>query len=321
MKARLQKLLEASAMSRQGLTTLTRELLEHMARERDEEINRGLMRDLLKQNAVSRRLLDERMREINEKNTELRRLDKVKNDFLGIAAHDLRGPLGAIQLASSLLCSEVCERHGEADRRALLQQIEELSKFMLHLLDELLDVTAIESGNLHMRPREQSYKEFLQTVVNANRALAEAKDIELSLDCNADLGACVFDENRLRQVLNNLVSNAVKYSHRDTNVRITASASSGGVVTSVCDQGQGIPEAELGKLFNDFQRTSVRSTGGERSTGLGLAITRRIVEAHGGEIGVESEVGKGSRFWFWLPRTPAVVSEPPAAEASDSLRA
>jgi len=110
-----------------------------------------------------------------------------------------------------------------------------------------------------------------------------------------------FDENRIGQVLNNLLTNAFKYSPINTSVVLRVRAISGSVEFSVLDQGQGIPPDEIPKLFGAFQRASTKPRAGEDSTGLGLCISRKIVEAHGGKIGVESEPGRGSRFWFTLP--------------------
>mgnify|MGYP003456848650 FL=1 len=112
------------------------------------------------------------------------------------------------------------------------------------------------------------------------------------------------DATKIEQVLNNLVSNAVKYSHAGTAVRVSVGAVGKEIVVAVRDQGQGIPGAELSKLFQPFSRTSVKSTAGEKSTGLGLAITHKIVEGHGGRIWVDSRQGEGSTFSFSLPLSP-----------------
>jgi signal transduction histidine kinase len=110
-----------------------------------------------------------------------------------------------------------------------------------------------------------------------------------------------FDQNKIEQVLNNLISNAIKYSHPHTTITIEVLKEKAFVVTNVIDQGQGIPQDELPHVFKAFQKTSTKPTAGEKSTGLGLAIVKKIVEGHQGEIGVESEVGKGSTFFFKLP--------------------
>ncbi len=143
--------------------------------------------------------------------------------------------------------------------------------------------------------------DLAQRNISLNRVLAHQKAIELVFHPSDTLPTLVLDRSKVEQVLNNLIGNAVKYSHPGTRVTISIEAVSGFAVCSVSDQGLGIPAEEIPKLFKAFGRTSVRATGGEQSTGLGLAIVRRIVEGLGGRITVESEVGKGSTFTFTLP--------------------
>jgi signal transduction histidine kinase len=131
--------------------------------------------------------------------------------------------------------------------------------------------------------------------------LAEKKGIRLAFAPECGLPPVILDRQKIEQVLNNLVSNALKFSLPGSMVRVSASRVNGSVVVTVGDRGPGIPSEELDRLFKPFSRTSVRSTAGERSTGLGLAISRKIVEAHGGRIWAESEVGMGSTFSFSLP--------------------
>jgi signal transduction histidine kinase len=134
--------------------------------------------------------------------------------------------------------------------------------------------------------------------------LAEGKDITIALNADKNLPAVPADAFRIEQVLNNLIGNAIKFSHSGTTITLTVKGDEkGGVHVAIADQGQGIPADERERLFQPFSRTSVKSTGGESSTGLGLAITKRIIEAHGGSLEVHSEVGMGSVFSFTLPAT------------------
>lgn len=302
IRKRVVNLLEATEANRRGFRVMGREVIDLLARARDHEIDREMLRDLLRRNYLANRLLDERMREIDRKNVELQRVNKVKNDFLAMASHDLRGPLGVVRISASILSDSLSDNLTE-DQKTLVQQIHGASDFVLQLLDDLLDVAVLESGGVKLSLKERDYGTFVRDVIEANRAIAEAKDIRLSLECPPDVGEVCFDETRLRQVLNNLIGNAVKFSHRETAIVVTVEADGPRLATHVTDQGQGIPKTELPKLFQDFHRGSVKSTGGERSTGLGLSIARRIVEAHGGEIRVESEVGRGSRFSVLLSRS------------------
>ncbi|MFC1601144.1 sensor histidine kinase [Candidatus Sumerlaeota bacterium] len=179
---------------------------------------------------------------------------------------------------------------------------------MLRLINDLLDVSAIEAGKLTLKREEVNLHQYLEEVRASNAILAKEKSIALGLEIRSPLPGIVFDRSRIVQVLNNLITNAIKFSHRETSIILSATADDHEIVISVADQGQGIPAEEMCNLFSDFTKTSVRPTGGEKSHGLGLAIVKRIVEAHAGRIWVESDVGKGSTFFFSLPRQ-ATVSE------------
>ena len=138
----------------------------------------------------------------------------------------------------------------------------------------------------------------------ANLLLAKAKSIDLNVNLSDNLPAVHIDAERINQVITNLVTNAIKYSHKNTNITLEAFRSDGFVQVSIKDQGQGIPEDELPNLFGKFTKTSTRSTAGEKSTGLGLAIVKKIIEGHQCKIWVESKHGQGSVFSFTLPAAP-----------------
>jgi len=230
----------------------------------------------------------------------LENLNELKNEFLGIAAHDLRNPIGTNLFLADLLCKEVANVLTEEQFR-YLSDIQSSSRFMLQLIDDLLDVSAIEAGLLHLKRRPSDLRKLLKRNVSFNSKLASQKHIHVGLQIEGELPKLSLDEGKIEQVLNNLISNAVKFSQPGTAVEVRAVAEDDGVLISVRDQGPGISEAEHVKLFQPFGLTSVRATAGERSTGLGLAISRKIVEGHGGHIRVESQIGIGSLFLFTLP--------------------
>jgi signal transduction histidine kinase len=240
---------------------------------------------------------------------QLVQLNQEKNRFLGIAAHDLRSPLGIIKGYLDLLLDgdlgAVAPEHA-----ALLERMKRISERMLGLINDLLDVSAIEAGRLEIRPEAIDVNSFLQSCRQANELAARAKSIELALDLPKSLPPIWIDAARVDQVMDNLISNAIKFSYPHTQVTISARSVvqapdvPPGVEISVVDQGQGIPAVELPRMFQPFSTISVRPTAGEKSTGLGLVIAQRIVEAHGGHIRVESAVGKGSCFSFTLPAVP-----------------
>jgi signal transduction histidine kinase len=220
--------------------------------------------------------------------------------LLGMAAHDLRNPIGSNLFLAELLCEEVATVLTEEQLR-YLYDIRSSSKFMLQLIDDLLDVSSIEAGRLHLKRRPSDLRKLLQRNVSFNSKLASQKYIHVDLQIEGKLPKLSLDEGKIEQVLNNLISNAVKFSQPGTTVEVRAAAEAEGVLISVRDQGPGISEEEHAKLFQPFGITSVRATAGERSTGLGLAISRKIVEGHGGRIRVESQIGVGSVFLFTLP--------------------
>jgi len=231
---------------------------------------------------------------------ELLELNKLKDKFLGIAAHDLRNPIGTVKGYLSIL-SDGFLGEVAAPQREVMEKMNRACEKMLALIDDLLDVSAIESGRLAIEPEDVDLREYLAEVYESSRLLGKAKSIEVKMELEDGLPEVRFDPKRIDQVINNLITNAIKFSYPGTTVTLRAGRADRELRITVADQGQGIPEDEIGKVFVEFGRTSVRPTGGERSTGLGLAIVKRMVEAHGGRIWVESEVGKGSMFTFALP--------------------
>jgi signal transduction histidine kinase len=227
-------------------------------------------------------------------------LNAVKNKFLGIAAHDLRNPLIVIEKYLEFLLDGTVGNISEHDREPL-HAMQRSCDRMFRLINDLLDVSAIEAGELKLDKRHMSVHDFLVETITMNSFLAEPKNIRLLADFGENTSEAVFDPDRISQVVGNLLSNAIKYSFPGTAVTLSTRRSGDELWVSIADQGQGIPEAELSKLFSDFGRTSVRPTGGESSTGLGLAIAKRIISAHGGRIWVQSTPGNGSTFTFAIP--------------------
>jgi signal transduction histidine kinase len=233
-------------------------------------------------------------------NLELRLLNAQKNQFLGMAAHDLRNPLQVIDGYGKLLLNGMVGAVTPAQEKAL-EAVTRNCAFMLGLVNDLLSISRIESAEIQLDRADLDLAALLRANVELNRLLADAKDIEIRLSLDAHLPHIRGDAFKIEQVLNNLISNAVKFSHRGSKVDVAARRNGLGAAISVKDQGQGIPLEEQHKLFRPFETTSVRGTAGEPSTGLGLSIAKRIVEAHGGALGVESAPGVGSTFEFTLP--------------------
>lgn len=238
------------------------------------------------------------MTEIEEQKLRLEQLNEQKNRFLGIAAHDLRNPIGAIQSFGEFLRQGAGLLEVE-DQKRFLGLMVEASSQALTMINDLLDISTIEAGKLVLKPCLTDYANFLEQNVQINQALAAKKQIVIDVVFRIPRPfEAVFDRNKIGQVADNLISNAVKYSAPGTRVEVVVETAGNMLITHVKDHGQGIPEDELGKLFQEFGKTSVQATAGERSTGLGLVIAKRIVEGHGGKIWVESKVGQGSVFSY-----------------------
>ncbi len=240
-------------------------------------------------------------------NAELTEANLFKMQMLSIAAHDLKNPLGAITGFAELLESSPLE--DTATRHIVLQNIKDLGERMLHLIKDILDAAKLEMGKLTLLREKFSLSFLVVSVAEQYMSAAVAKRQTINLDVASDCNV-VGDEERLRQVLDNLVSNAVKYSpHGKTIiVRLETDTSSNhhpysppSYIIEVQDEGPGFSDEDKTKLFGFFQRLSARPTGGESSNGVGLAIVKNIVEAHQGEIFVESELGKGTTFRVRLP--------------------
>jgi signal transduction histidine kinase len=257
----------------------------------------GLMLDDLAQ--LNNELITIR-RELAKRTADLEKLNEQKNQFLGMAAHDLRNPLGSILGFSQFLQRKAGSRLTEDEMR-FISVIQENSTFMLRLVEDLLDISKIESGRLRLQKVETDLVSLVGDRLQLHGPIAETKGIGLRFEVDGEVPAVMVDRLRLGQVLDNLLSNALKYSPSKSRVVVRIADRGDGVVVSVQDEGPGIPAEEMHRLFEPFSMLSVASVWGEKSTGLGLAIVRRIVAEHGGRVWADSEVGRGSTFYVSLP--------------------
>jgi signal transduction histidine kinase len=244
--------------------------------------------------------LENGKKKLQEQNETLHVLNEQKSKFLGIAAHDLRNPIGAIQLSSDLLLDSPLEFSDE-EKNDFLKLIKDSSHFSLNLINELLDISKIELGKLELDKTNQNVQEIVANIIKINNVFARKKNITIEFTPLTSISNISIDKNKIEQVLHNLLSNAIKYSNPNTNISLQLTQNESHVQISVTDEGVGIPEQELKKLFTEFGTTSAKTTANESSTGLGLAIAKKIVNGHGGEIMAESKLGKGSKFLFTLP--------------------
>lgn len=256
--------------------------------------------ELARVEAELRQLNAELEQRVARRTAELARINDEKNELLGMAVHDLRNPLAVVQGYVALLAEGLLGELRPAQVE-ILGRIRGSTQFMLKLIDDLLAVSRIDAGRLELRCAEEELRPLLEEVVEANRIVASSKQIAVELGEVAPLPPLVCDRFRLEQVLTNLVSNAIKFSESGTHVELGARRVDENVVIHVQDEGCGIDPRQLPHLFVAFGSAGASGTAGERSTGLGLAIARRMVEAHGGRIWAESRLGEGSRFCVALP--------------------
>lgn len=244
---------------------------------------------------------------------QLSRANAAKNRFLGIAAHDLRNPLASIRGLAELL-SEGAVGPLTPEQVELVDAISGAGQSMLDLVNELLDVATIEAGELKLHLQSHNLSDLVAKSVAMTNMEAAKKQTRVAFLPPATPVTPLIDPERIKQVIDNLLSNAVKYSPPGSAITalIEEDRTGGTCSFSVRDQGPGIPENERDKLFKDFSRLSSLPTGGEKSTGLGLAICRKIVDAHRGSIVAENLPERGCEFRVTLP------TQPPAARTPSS---
>jgi signal transduction histidine kinase len=239
-------------------------------------------------------------RDLQKSNAELARLNELKNQFLGMAAHDLRSPVGLVMGYGEFVLEEAGDALGDEHRR-FLSKILSAAESMKRLIDNFLDVSIIESGRLSLDTEPTQIGAIIERAVAVAGLAAKKKGVALVVNQEGAMPSLLIDGPKIEQALGNLLSNAIEHSHPDATVAIRTCRDGEFVEVSVKDEGEGIAEEKLGGLFQPYARTSSRKTAGERSTGLGLAIALKIIEEHGGTIGVESTLGAGTTFRISLP--------------------
>ena len=238
-------------------------------------------------------------REIEAKGRELEIASKHKSDFLANMSHELRTPLNAILGYTELILDKI---YGEVPEniQEVLERVEKNGRHLLGLINDVLDLSKIEAGQLVLSLEDYSMKEVVHTVFTSVESLAAEKNLELKVSVSPEVAQGKGDQQRISQVFLNLVGNAIKFTEAG-EVRIEATASNDNFVVSVSDTGPGLSEADQQMIFEEFHQVDGSSTRKKGGTGLGLSIAKRIVEMHGGRIWVESTEGQGSTFWFTLP--------------------
>ena len=228
--------------------------------------------------------------------TPFKELDLAKTNFMGPVSHEFKTPISSIKMGLQLLENN---RIGElnAEQKNLVDGIKEDTQRLLKITSELLNITQVESGVMQLNIKKSSVAEIVDYAIMANKAAAEQKQIDIQVKLSNDADFVAADSEKTSWVLNNLLSNAIRYSHENSKVNVEVYHESEKIVFAVKDQGRGIEKEYQDKIFDRYFRIpGTRKEG----TGLGLTISKQFVEAQGGTIFVESEIGAGSRFWFKL---------------------
>jgi len=235
--------------------------------------------------------------------TEIRNVERMKTAFVSTVSHELRTPLTSIKGFVSTLLQDTEGYYDRETQREFLQIIDTETDRLKRLIDDLLNVSRIESGRaLQLNPKPIDLPSLAERVATIQRSYTNKHQI--ILDFPEDFPTIVADEDKIDQILTNLINNAIKYSPRGGEVRVKGVPEGETVLISVSDQGIGIPKEHLHKIFERFHRVDNRDTREAGGTGIGLFLVKHLVERHGGTIWVESEEGKGSTFYFRLPLQP-----------------
>jgi len=267
-------------------------------------------------------MVEERTRQLSETNQQLRiaeaeaeRANRAKSRFLASMSHELRTPLNAILGFSELLSDAAPRSFDEPTRRRFIEQIHSSGKHLLQLINDILDLSKVEAGQMELLKQQVDVEGAVRDVIATVEPLARSKSIALRGEAAPDL-ALDADPGKLKQMLLNLLSNAIKFTPEGGAITVTARRNVGWIEIAVADTGIGIAAADLDRLFGEFQQLDQEPGRRQEGTGLGLALTRRFAQLHGGTVSVASERGKGSTFTIRLPARAAIHDAATAAGPS-----
>jgi len=237
--------------------------------------------------------------ELLQQNRQLKELDLAKNRFIALTTHELRTPLAAMYSSAEILHLKLYDN--EEQMKEFIEMIYEQGQHILDLVNDILDYAKIQAGHMDFYIEEHALKSLVEELTTSFRGMAEPRGIEIKAEAVPEDLKCYFDDLRLKQVLSNILNNAIKYNKDDGQVRIWSESDDEWVKVFVTDSGRGIPQDQLEKVFNEFETLGQVSLH-HKGTGLGMPISRRLMEGMGGRLQVESTVGKGSTFWVEIPR-------------------
>ncbi|GBE27219.1 alkaline phosphatase synthesis sensor protein PhoR [bacterium BMS3Bbin03] len=248
--------------------------------------------------------------------TREKEVDRMKTELVSLVAHELRSPLTSISGFAELLLDTPLNDNSIYEYSKIIKQE---SDRLSDLVNKFLDLTRIEAGKMDFRPQPLQLRELIEGILYIASSHAQTKNIILDVKLQDEMDPVLADSKLMSEVVLNLLSNAIKYSPRDTTIKLTLREEADSVILEVSDQGYGIPEKHLGRIFDKFFRVKDEAAQEERGTGLGLSLVKEIVELHKGIIKVESTIGNGSVFRVILPRQRSIQSGDGNGEAHDRM--
>jgi len=240
---------------------------------------------------------------LNTSNKALNDAVLAKDKMLSVTTHDLKNPLAAIRGILDFMAAGDFGPLNDTQKE-ILEEVRKASDSMFELITDILTVGSIDADLAKLTKSECDLAELASHIIQLCQFQAEQKQIKLALTKNTEITPFAYDERQVRRVIQNLVGNAIKFSPFEQQIIVNLEQSAEETILYVNDEGSGVPEKEQSKLFTEYGRTSVQSTAGESSTGLGLSICKKIIEAHGGKIWMKNREPKGAQFAFSLPRNP-----------------
>lgn len=232
--------------------------------------------------------------------TEERQLEKMRKDFIANVSHELRTPISMLQGYSEAIVDDIAE--SQEEKREMAKVIYDESLRMGRLVNELLDLARMEAGHIQLTIENVNLHSFMNRIIHKFQGLAKDNGINLTLEIENDIASFSFDPDRIEQVLTNLIDNAIRHTPKGGSVTLKVTLVERGLQLEVADSGSGIPEEDLPFVFERFYKADKARTRGRAGTGLGLAIAKNIIDAHTGQISVQSKIDHGTTFTFLLPR-------------------
>ncbi|USN47838.1 MAG: HAMP domain-containing histidine kinase [Pseudobdellovibrionaceae bacterium] len=268
----------------------------------DTTIQKKLQRDLL----AKQQEIKSAYEELLTQNKQLLELDVAKNRFIALTTHELRTPMSAIVATAEVLHMKFYDTQEEQDE--FVEMIYQQGQHMLELINDILDFAKIQAGRMDFFVSEQDIAQLVAGQVETLEGMAEHSKITLHFEAPKAPVACYYDDVRIKQVLSNIINNAIKYNNEGGSVNIWIDENEEKVTVYVKDTGKGIPKDQQAKVFNEFEtlgKVALHSKG----TGLGMPISKRLIEGMGGTISLESEPGVGSTFWIEVPKTKVLAED------------